>query len=325
MQPVIFLRKRSSNIRCATLSPFVLALALFLPAAAWAQDPTGAQIGTQQDIVRRGEQSTQGQRIPFRLTDPELGEIDLVSRAPRPKTFTFWTDQSLFYSTNAFLVPNGEQDDVFWNGRLVGSWVPYATRNFTPRLTFEQNFFRYSDFSRLDFDSQSLQFDMKYDFARDDSTFANLSYTGARLYSPRGSTGEFYRYGLVNASATHIWSLQGLPIQIGGTLGATWRHGDPSDFDRATAYLTLVLLYSPTDTLQCAVFVRPEGQSYIHDPVSNSRRDFNFSSGASATWTPINYFSLGVTATFTGNYSSVGAEDYDVFLPSVVATGRFSF
>ncbi|HMJ07165.1 MAG TPA: hypothetical protein VK474_12975, partial [Chthoniobacterales bacterium] len=192
-----------------------------------AQDDAAARIGTQQDVVRRGEETAEGERIPFRLSDPELGEIDLVSRAPKPKTFTVSTDQTLLYTSNAFLAPDGEQDDFFWNGRLVGSYVPYATRNFTPRITFEQNFFRYGDFSRLDFDAQSLQFDMKYDFRPDDSFFANLSYTGARLYSPHGSVDEFYRYGLVNLSATRIWSLGGLPLQIAGTLGANWRHGDP--------------------------------------------------------------------------------------------------
>ncbi len=57
--------------------------------------------------------------------------------------FTFFTTQTLNYTSNAFLVEDGEQDDLFWNGRVGASFVPFATRNFTPRLTFDQNWFRY--------------------------------------------------------------------------------------------------------------------------------------------------------------------------------------
>lgn len=303
----------------------VVTLGLFVSPALRAQDPTGAQIGTQQDVLRRGEEGTVGQRIPFRISDPELGEIELVSRVPKPKTFTFSTDQNLLYTTNAFLAPTIERDTFFWNGRLLGSVVPYSTVNFTPRITFEQNFFRYDEFRELDFDSQSLQFDMKYDFRRDDSWFANLSYTGARLCAPDGDVGEFYKYGLVNASVTHVRQLGQRPLHFAGTLGTNWRHGDPGDFDRATAYLNFVLLYSPIDTVQFAAFARPEMQFYLRDPNSDSRNDFNFNTGVSATWTPIEYFSMGVAASFIGNYSSVGRQDYDVFLPSIVLTGRASF
>ena len=124
------------------------------------------------------------------LSDPNLGDIDLVSRTPRPKMFTFSTNQSLYYTTNAFLAQSGEQDAFFYNGRIDASFVPYAVRDFTPRLTFEQNFFRYSRFSRLDFDSQTLQLDLKYDLNHNDTWFVNGSYGVSRLYSPRGSTGE---------------------------------------------------------------------------------------------------------------------------------------
>src|SRR4051812_46847819 len=114
----------------------LLSAATFLAsAAAWAQNP-GAQIGTQQDVVRRGDDDVMTQRLQMRLSDPDLGEIDLVSRAPRPKTWTFYTDQSFFYTSNAFLERTDEMDTVFWNGRFDASVVPYSTRNFTPRLTF---------------------------------------------------------------------------------------------------------------------------------------------------------------------------------------------
>src|SRR3954468_6826958 len=114
-----------------------------------AQDNVGARIGTQQDVIHQGQQGTVEQQVQFRLTDPDVGEIDVVSRVPKPKMFTFSTDQNLFYTTNAFLDTSTERSDFFWNGRVVGSFVPYSTVNFTPRLIFEQSFFRYDRFGTL--------------------------------------------------------------------------------------------------------------------------------------------------------------------------------
>ena len=116
---------------------------------------------TQQQARTRNENTVEQEAAPEEVADAELGDINLVSRAPRPKMFTFFTAQTLNYSSNAFLVRDGTQSDLFWNGRVGASFVPYATRNFTPRLTFDQNWFRYHDFPALDFDAQSLQLDLK--------------------------------------------------------------------------------------------------------------------------------------------------------------------
>ena len=310
---------RRTSLVCCSL------LALATAVTTQAQNEIGAQIGTEQDVLRRGERQTTQREIPFRLTDPELGEIDVVSRAPRPKMFTFSTDQNLLYTSNAFLARNNDQNTFFWNGRFAGSFVPYATRNFTPRLTFEQNFFRYDKFSQLDFDSNSLQLDVKYDLDRDDTSFINVSYTGSRLYTPRGDAGEFYKYGLLNASFTHVRPLGSTPLRAIASVGSNWRHGDPSEFDRATLYVNGVLVYSPIDTVQVIGFIRPEVQFYLHDPDSDSRTDLTVTAGVSFVWTPIEYFSLGTTATVTGNYSTTGENEYDVFLPSVFVSGRFAF
>ena len=182
---------QSVPLRSTLLTLISLSLNLTVITSSRAQDDQAAQINTQQDLVNRQGAEALQQRAPYRITDPELGEIDLVSRVPRPKMFTFSTLQSFNFTTNAFLTQSGEQDAFFWNGRFDASFVPYATRDFTPRLTFEQNFFRYTRFSRLDFDSQTLQLDLKYDLNRNDTWFVNGSYGVSRLYSPRGSAGEF--------------------------------------------------------------------------------------------------------------------------------------
>jgi hypothetical protein len=302
----------------------VLVPCLFFSAVAHplAQD---VRVETQQQARAREQNTLDQQAAPEEVTDPELGDINLVSRAPRPKMFAFSTVQTLNYSSNAFLVRDGTESDFFWNGRVGASFVPYATRNFTPRLTFNQDWFRYNRFSDLDFDAQTLQLDLKYDLNRDDTWYVNGSYAVARLYSPDASTGEFYRYGYLNGSITHLVQLRTAPINLWVTGGAYWRHGDPSLSDRVSGYLNVAATYSIRETIQLSGFTRPEVQHYTHDESGSSREDFNLTVGATLSWTPNQYVAFAATASYIGNFSTVSERRYDLVTPSLIVAAQIAF
>lgn len=300
----------------------VLSLVLAGLSHAFAQD---VRIETQQQARAREQNARAAEEAPEEVADPELGDINLVSRAPRPKMFTFSAGQILNYSSNAFLTRDNTESDFLWNGRVGASFVPYATRNFTPRLTFDQNWFRYADFGELDFDSQSLQLDLKYDLNRDDTWFVNGSYAVARLYAPRGSTGEFYRYGFLSGSITHLLQLGTTPVSAGISGGAYWRHGDPSLSDRASGYLNVLAIYTIRENVQLLGFTRPEVQHYTHDTSGSSREDFNVTIGATLSWTPNQYVAVAATAQYIGNFSTIGERRYDLFTPSFIFAAQIAF
>lgn len=299
----------------------VLMLGVFLAAVSgvFAQD---VRVETQQQARTRNENALEESEAQESPSDPELGDINLVSRAPRPKMFTAATAQTLNYSNNAFLVRDGEQSDFFWNGRLGASFVPYATRNFTPTLTFTQDWFRYDDFSELDFDAQTLLMDFKYDLNRDDTWYVDGSYALARLSSP--DTGEFYRYGFLNGSITHLIQLQTAPVNLWVTGGAYWRHGDPSPSDRISGYVSVSAAYNICEKVQASVFARPEWQHYMHDP-AGSRDDVNLTLGASLTWQPHQDVALVATGAYIGNYSTVGERKYNLLTPSLILAAKIAF
>ena len=112
--------------RCVLFSLF-LVLAGMSPALA--QD---VRVETQQQARVRAELTQEEEGTTKEIADPELGDINLVSRAPRPKMFTFTTLQTLNYTSNAFLTRDDVEGDFFWNGGVGASFVPYATRDFTP-------------------------------------------------------------------------------------------------------------------------------------------------------------------------------------------------
>ena len=312
-------------MRSVTFQRKACVLCLLVLTAVSQADAQDVRIETQQQARTRERNALAKQAQTESVIDPELGDISLVSRQPRPKMFTVSTSQSLNYSSNAFFVRDGEQSDFFWNGRIGASFVPYATRNFTPRLTFDQSSFRYRDFGQLDFDSQNLQLDLKYDLNRNDTWFVNASYAVARLYAPRSSGDEFYRYGFLNASITHLLQLGTAPINLGITGGAYWRHGDPSLSDRVSGYLNLLAIYNLRETIQVSGFLRPEVQHYTHDASGSSRQDFNVAVGATLSWTPKDYLALAATVTYIGNFSTVGERRYDVVTPGLILAAQVAF
>lgn len=299
----------------------VLTLGIFLAAVSgvFAQD---VRVETQQQARTRSENALEDSGAPESPSDPELGDINLVSRAPKPKMFTLATVQTLNYTNNAFLVRDGEQSDFFWNGRLGAALVPYATRNFTPTLSFTQDWFRYDDFSELDFDAQTLVMDFKYDLNRDDTWYVDGSYSLARLSSP--DTGEFYRYGFLNGNITHVIQLQTAPATLWLTAGAYWRHGDPSPSDRISGYVSFSAAYNLCEKVQASVFARPEWQHYTHDP-AGSRDDANLTLGASITWQPHPDVAVVATGSYIGNWSSVGERKYNLLTPSLIFAAKIAF
>ena len=311
-------------MRCLTFRRNQLvffALGFFLSAITdgLAQD---VRVETQQQAKTRTQNAVEQAEQPEVVANPELGDIELVSRTPRPKIFTFGTYQTLNYTSNAFLVRNGEQDDFFWNGRVGATFVPYATRDFLPSLTFSQDWFRYDSFSQLDFDAQNLQLDLRYNLNRKADWFVIGSYSLSRLTTPGDN--EFYRYGFLNSSITHLIQLRSAPVNLGMTGGVYSRHGDPSASDRVSGYFNFAAIYNINPTLQLSGFTRPEYQHYTHDPLG-SRDDFNLTVGATLSWVPKQYVALAATVSYVGNFSTLGAREYDVVTPSLVLAAQFSF
>jgi hypothetical protein len=312
----------SFTFRRNRLALLALGFSLVGAASPLAQD---VRVETQQQARLREQGAPEEQAAPETVGDSELGDINLVSRAPRPKMFTFFTGQTLNYTTNAFLVEDGAQNDLYWNGRVAASFVPYATRNFTPRLTFDQNWFRYHDFGVLDFDSQTLQLDLKYDLNHDDTWYVNGSYAVSRLYAPRGSTGEFYKYGFLSGSITHLIQFQSTPVSLSFSGGGYWRHGDPSSSDRVSGYFNASVIYNICEKVQLWGFIHPEFQHYTHDLSASSREDFNLTVGSALNWSPKDYLSVGITAIYTGNFSNVSQRSYNVVTPSLFVGAQIAF
>src|SRR5205823_1568255 len=153
----------------------------------------------------------------------------------------------------------------------------------------------------------------------------DFSYTYTRLYSQHPSIGQFYLYGLLNASLSHVISLRDCPVSLLLTGGSYWRQGDPSFYDRVAPYLNVLALRNLGGNFQLSAFLHPELQFYTNDPKKSPRMDFNLGVGGAISWTPIEYVSFAATASYIGNFSNVGARRYNVVTPSVGLAAQIAF
>lgn len=259
------------------------------------------------------------------LSTPEIGEIGLVRRYPVPDTITGYTSQGFLFTNNAFLTPNSLQSDWYWNGRFGATYVPYSTRDFTPSLTLEQNFFRYTSLEELDFDSQTLRAAVKYDFTKDDSWFSYTSYSLNRLYTSNSSDDEFYKYGQFEQSFTHFQQLTSTPLFLATTAGVTYRHGSPSSLDRVATSVNAALIYIPVEDVTISLSVRPDLQFYLNDSLDGNRTDLNLNVGLGAAYRYNEYISLSANFLYTGNFSNSNPRDYNVVSPGVMLNLNIAF
>lgn len=315
----------------------VACAALLLTSASNQARDEAAQIGAREQLTPTAHAEV-ATRSNFQVGHPELGEINLVQRQPKPDTFTLFTNQLFSYTNNAFLRPDDEQSSLIWNGRLAAVWVPYSTRGFTPSISFEQNFFRFDKFPGLDFDTQTITGAAKFDLTKDGRWFTTTSGSVNRLYTSRFDAGDFYKFALISESITLVRQLGKSPVYTGTTFGVNGRLGNPSTFDRYSLFLNGAALWSPKDTIQLVAFVRPEvhfftnhngGSDHHGDSAlverANTPTDFNLSAGLAVTWTPIKSFSVSANFLWTKSWSTYGPHQYNVYTPSVGLTASIAF
>jgi len=277
------------------------------------------------------------QRIPFaRLyelsplavpTNAGLGTVETVQRVPPPDTLTFATIQSYLHSDNAYETEGNRQSSDGWNGYFVASWVPYSTREWTPRLTLQESVYRFFDEPGANYESQSavLSSRLALNSAQTWNWFAAASYW--RYAGTLGGGGKFYEYVGLDSGLMYATAIGGRDdLMLVGTFLMRGRLSDPGYLTRIEPWLGLTLLYNPTPTVTLSPYVRPALFWYSNDSeFGENRRDFNLSAGFTATWTPIEYFSVSASYGWTGNYSSADFRSYTESLPMVSLFGTFSF
>ncbi len=196
--------------------------------------------------------------------NPDLAGLQTVNKYPVPKTLTLVTFQSLFWTDNAFLTNvNPKASSFGYNGRFLAVYVPYSTYDWTPSISFEQQFVRYDHTSILDFDAQTVRFASKYDLTENKEWSWTAAYSLQRLYTERGQLGEYYKQGLLENEIDYvhpIFNQKNLFFLASYNIG--WRLTDPDYYSRVDNSLLFSVVYLPVKQVSLQAYARPAIYAY---------------------------------------------------------------
>ena len=265
----------------------------------------------------------------------DLAGLSVVNKYPVPSTLTFSNVNNLFWTDNAFLTNNAKVGSFGYNGQLMATYVPYSTRDWTPSLSFQQQFIRYDHTSVLDFDAQTVSLASRYDLVSDKTWSWLASYSLQRLYTDRAYLGEYYKESNLTNEIDYTHSIFGQSnLYFLGAYDITWRLTDPNQYCRVDNSFTFSVVYLPLPQVSLQAYARPAIYAYTDneelnpttgDTYGRSRTDYNVSLGLLTTYSPIKQVSLSANFNWIGNYSNVGDREYQTITPAVTVSGTIGF
>jgi hypothetical protein len=307
----------------------VLAAALLAAPSLFAQNPAAETLQQQVPIPHAAATTPQ----PATSEEEDLGEIGVVQRFPKPDMFTVSTTQEVFYTTNVFYTDAAPKGSAAYLGSYDLSFVPYSTRDWTPRLTLEYNMVRYDRAAAADFDNETAILSSTYVFGEDRSWSWTAAVEASRFTAPHLNDSQFYQEIIYDNQVSHVQqlfedcpALKDTPIFFVATYELSYHQASPDFFDRLDNAVFLGLNYSPVPSLSIGPFVRPSARNYfVTDGTAHNRADFNLSEGLEVDWTPISYLTVTADIINTNDYSNAQDQSYNTTIPGLSITGTYKF
>jgi hypothetical protein len=310
---------RRSHYACLGLA---LGFTLAVSSLALAQSPAAETL--QQKVALRSEVAA---TPPTDTTDADLGDIDVVQKFPKPEMFTFSTSQQFFYTDNVFYTNTNQQGSTAYLGSYTASFVPYSTRDWTPRITLQYNMVRYDGVASGDFDNENLAFSNQYVFSDDRAWSWTATINLSRFTTPHANDHAFYQEVVYDNQVNHAQQLmKGIPLFFVAGYDLTYHQANPDDFDRLDNTLLFSLAYYPIPELSMGPVVRPSLRTYFTNTAfQHDRDDFNLSEGFDVTWTPCKYAALSADFSHSNDYSNNSGQSYNNTIPGISLTGTLKF
>ena len=269
---------------------------------------------------------------PVESTPTDLGQIGVVQKFPKPDMFTFSTTQQYFYTNNVYYTQANRANSSAYLGTYTGSYVPWCTVDWTPRITAQYNMARYGNEPAGDFNNRNLAISSQYVFTKDRQWSWTAAVDLSNFTSPHGTpiaiaSSIFYKEVVYDNQITHVTTLSKYnDLYLVSTYDLAFHQSSPSMYNRLDNSLNFSLSYYPCKEVSVGPYIRPQARIYTNDtPIQHDRRDFNLEEGIDVTYQPCKYVALSADLTNADDYSNTQNQSYNVFSPGVSVTGTYKF
>jgi hypothetical protein len=251
--------------------------------------------------------------------DDDLGQQLILKRSDQYKAFRVFGDFATLWSNNVTLLKDSPLSDGYVIGTVGGQWQPIITPNLIGNITVAQQFFRYMEFSDLDFDSFNAGGNLSYVFQELDGLSPSLGYNYNRL-TDDGFGDSFFQVHTISVGVQKPWVVSSAQlVYVGGI--AEFDFADPTAPQRNDYRIYAGYQVDLTRSIRAQLFY----QIAVYDYTDISRTDLNNTISASGTYKFTEWLSLTAVASGGFNNSSRPVFDYEAFNGGGNVTIDFKF
>ena len=276
---------------------------------------------------RAGASQAEDERLPTApdpltgedaAADADIGEQWLFKPNAPLRPWSAHADISAFYTTNAALASIGAQSDRFV---VADAGVGYArpiARDWVLAANLGQAFFRYDEFTELDFDSLSANIGVTYQARQLADLLFSLNYGFSRLTQATFDD-QLFLGNAVALSATKLVRITSADtFELTGAVGYTF--ADPEELERIEARISFGYALRITRALTATAVARTELFDY-----TNGRQDLLQSIAIGARYDFNKWISASLAASVANNISNRDVFDYGVFNGGLTASAHVQF
>ena len=274
-------------------------------------DAQGQVVQTDQAALARETQAIpglEGGRVAASPNDADIGEQEVVKGGPAYQPITLSLGSPIFYTSNAFLTPNGERGDVVIAPVASAYYDPRITQTLYLHFGGREQIFYYGDHHSLDFGTLDADAGVNYFVPELNNLLLRAYYDFNRLTVDDRLGDEFFsnHCAIFNAELP-IQVGQGQQVSLGAdaniSLGADHQSPRRNDYEAYLGY---------TAALSSAFSVNAGGRVVLRDYHQNDRQDVSEIVSLTATLRLANWCFISAISSFAHNHSNQSAFDYDV-------------
>lgn len=247
----------------------------------------------------------------------DLGQQWVLSESSKPREITASVDLAGYHTSNVALTSNDAVSDQYFVGQLSLSWQRAVTDRVSFDIGVQQAFFRYNQFTELNFDSLNLGAGLTGQLPNLRNATWYARYNFNRLTAENFGSELYHSHSLVVGAQT-VFQLSRADSFFVGVI-AQINFTDPSDLERREYGVYAGYALVVTRSLIADAIYRAALYDY------SDRLDLNQTLSIALRWKPVDYLTVSAVASGTINRSDNSTFDYNLFNTGASITVGYQF
>ncbi|MEO7932835.1 MAG: hypothetical protein ABIT76_06730 [Chthoniobacterales bacterium] len=249
----------------------------------------------------------------------DLGEQWIYQSKETPKSFTAVAEVSAWHTSNVALTSRNALDDNYFVGQLAVTWQHPLAKSVVFDISLQQAFFRYNEYSQLNFDSLNAGFGLtgQTTFLGGTSWYARYNFN--RLTAENYGSELYTSHSLLVGGQKVFQLSRADSLFLGGS--AQVNFADPAELERREYALYGGYALAVTRSISCDAIYR----AAIYDYNQTDRTDLNQTLSIGVHWHPLEVLTISGSVSGALNRSDKAVFDYDLLTAGATLSVNYQF